>query len=59
MTYFFSGFCAVIMNFLIRLFINIPNIVSVGASGAILGMLAAAAILFPKMIVFVFGIFPM
>ena len=31
----------------------------VGASGSILGMLAAAAILFPKMIVYVFGIFPL
>jgi len=31
----------------------------VGASGAILGMLAAAAILFPKMKVFVLGVFPM
>ncbi len=31
----------------------------VGASGSILGMLAAAAILFPSMIVYVFGIFPM
>jgi membrane associated rhomboid family serine protease len=31
----------------------------VGASGAILGMLAAAAIMFPKMIVYLFGVFPM
>ena len=31
----------------------------VGASGSILGMLAAAAILFPKMIVYVFGVFPL
>jgi len=31
----------------------------IGASGSILGMLAAAAILFPKMIVYVFGIFPL
>lgn len=31
----------------------------VGASGSILGMLAAAAILFPKMIVYIFGVFPM
>ena len=31
----------------------------VGASGSILGMLAAAAILFPKMLVYVFGIFPL
>jgi membrane associated rhomboid family serine protease len=31
----------------------------VGASGSILGMLAAAAILFPRMIVYLFGIFPM
>ena len=31
----------------------------VGASGSILGMLAAAAILFPKMIVYVFGVIPM
>jgi len=31
----------------------------VGASGSILGMLAAAAILFPNMIVYVFGIFPL
>ncbi len=31
----------------------------VGASGSILGLLAAAAILFPKMKVFVFGVFPM
>lgn len=31
----------------------------IGASGSILGMLAAAAILFPRMIVYVFGIFPM
>jgi len=30
-----------------------------GASGSILGMLAAAAILFPHMIVYVFGVFPM
>lgn len=30
-----------------------------GASGSILGMLAAAAILFPKMLVYVFGIFPL
>jgi membrane associated rhomboid family serine protease len=30
-----------------------------GASGAILGMLAAAAILFPRMIVYVFGVFPL
>jgi len=31
----------------------------IGASGSILGMLAAAAILFPSMIVYLFGIFPM
>jgi membrane associated rhomboid family serine protease len=31
----------------------------VGASGSILGILAAAAILFPKMIVYIFGVFPM
>ncbi|NQT01366.1 MAG: rhomboid family intramembrane serine protease [Planctomycetes bacterium] len=31
----------------------------VGASGSILGMLAAAAILFPKMIVYLFGVFPL
>jgi membrane associated rhomboid family serine protease len=31
----------------------------IGASGSILGMLAAAAILFPKMIVYVFGVFPL
>jgi membrane associated rhomboid family serine protease len=31
----------------------------VGASGSILGMLAAAAILFPHMIVYVFGVFPL
>ncbi|MBN1803840.1 MAG: rhomboid family intramembrane serine protease [Sedimentisphaerales bacterium] len=31
----------------------------VGASGAILGMLAAAAILFPKMIVYIYGVIPM
>jgi membrane associated rhomboid family serine protease len=30
-----------------------------GASGSILGMLAAAAILFPRMLVYVFGIFPL
>ena len=30
----------------------------VGASGAILGMLAAGAILFPRMRVYIFGIFP-
>ena len=30
----------------------------IGASGSILGMLAAAAILFPSMIVYLFGIFP-
>ena len=31
----------------------------IGASGSILGMLAAAAILFPRMIVYVFGVFPL
>jgi len=31
----------------------------VGASGSILGMLAAAAILFPRMVVYVFGVFPL
>ena len=31
----------------------------IGASGSILGMLAAAAILFPNMIVYVFGVFPL
>ena len=31
----------------------------VGASGSILGMLAAAAILFPNMKVYVFGVFPL
>lgn len=31
----------------------------IGASGSILGMLAAAAILFPRMNVYVFGVFPM
>ena len=31
----------------------------VGASGSILGMLAAAAILFPRMRVYVFGVFPL
>ncbi len=31
----------------------------VGASGSILGMLAAAAILFPKMVVYIFGVFPL
>ncbi len=31
----------------------------VGASGSILGMFAAAAILFPRMIVYVFGVFPL
>jgi membrane associated rhomboid family serine protease len=37
----------------------LPRAQLVGASGSILGMLAAAAILFPKMIVYVFGVFPM
>jgi len=40
-----------------RNFVGDP-IVLVGASGAIYGMLAAGAILFPKMRVYVFGIFP-
>jgi membrane associated rhomboid family serine protease len=31
----------------------------IGASGSILGMLAAAAILFPRMVVYLFGIFPL
>jgi len=31
----------------------------VGASGSILGMLAAAAILFPRMVVYLFGVFPL
>jgi len=31
----------------------------IGASGAVLGILAAAAILFPRMRVYVFGIFPL
>jgi membrane associated rhomboid family serine protease len=31
----------------------------IGASGSILGMLAAAAILFPNMKVYVFGVFPL
>ncbi|MCP4611497.1 MAG: rhomboid family intramembrane serine protease [Planctomycetes bacterium] len=30
-----------------------------GASGSILGMLAAAAILFPRMVVYIFGVFPL
>ena len=37
----------------------LPRAPLVGASGSILGMLAAAAILFPKMIVYVMGILPM
>ena len=37
----------------------LPQARLVGASGSILGMLAAAAILFPNMIVYVFGVFPM
>jgi len=37
--------------------LNVAHLI--GASGSILGMLAAAAILFPKMIVYVFGIFPL
>jgi membrane associated rhomboid family serine protease len=36
----------------------LPKAQLVGASGSILGMLAAAAILFPNMRVFVWGIFP-
>jgi membrane associated rhomboid family serine protease len=31
----------------------------VGASGSILGMLSAAAILFPRMVVYIFGVFPL
>ncbi|MHC4582980.1 MAG: rhomboid family intramembrane serine protease [Planctomycetota bacterium] len=31
----------------------------IGASGSILGMLAAAAILFPRMVVYIAGVFPM
>jgi len=31
----------------------------IGASGSILGMLAAAAILFPRMVVYLFGVFPL
>ena len=31
----------------------------IGASGSILGMLAAAAILFPRMVVYIFGVFPL
>jgi len=37
----------------------LPQARLVGASGSILGMLAAAAILFPNMKVYVFGVFPM
>jgi membrane associated rhomboid family serine protease len=37
----------------------LPTAQLVGASGSILGLLAAAAILFPKMQVYVFGIFPL
>jgi len=37
--------------------LNVAHLI--GASGSILGMLAAAAILFPKMKVYVFGIFPL
>lgn len=36
-----------------------PNIMTVGASGAILGLVAAFGILFPNLPVYIFGVFPM
>jgi membrane associated rhomboid family serine protease len=41
------------------LFTGISNIPLIGASGAVFGILAAYAFLFPKSWVFMFGVFPM
>jgi membrane associated rhomboid family serine protease len=41
--YFFSGFFAVLLNILARYIFNLSNIVSVGSSGAIFGVVYVAA----------------
>ncbi|MBD3156158.1 MAG: rhomboid family intramembrane serine protease [Candidatus Aenigmarchaeota archaeon] len=43
--YFFSGFFAVLLNLLTRVIFILPNIPSVGSSGAIFGMIYLAAII--------------
>lgn len=45
MAYFFSGLCAVVLNFLMRMLMVLPNVASVGASGAIFGILYLGALL--------------
>jgi len=42
--YFFSGFFAVLLNILTRYIFNLSNIVSVGSSGAIFGIVYVAAL---------------
>jgi len=39
--------------------VTTPHVATVGASGAIYGLVAAWAILFPNQIVYIFGVFPM
>ena len=57
--YLFCGACGGILYTVLVLLKLMAAIILVGASGAILGMLAAGAVLYPNMRVFVLGIFPM
>jgi membrane associated rhomboid family serine protease len=43
--YFFSGFCGVLMNILSRFVFSLPNIVSIGSSACIFGIVCLGAII--------------
>ena len=48
LVYFFSGLFSVLFNFLLRIVLNLPNVASMGSSGAIFGILFLGAILLPE-----------
>ena len=54
--YFFTGIAAGVVNFLPTIGSNVPTI---GASGAVFGIIVAYAMAYPNRMIYIMGIFPM
>lgn len=49
LVFLFSGLFAIMFNILLRVLLDIPNVASIGASGALFGVLALGALLLPEL----------
>ncbi|OGI15127.1 hypothetical protein A3K63_03270 [Candidatus Micrarchaeota archaeon RBG_16_49_10] len=47
LVFLFSGFCSIVFNILLRALISMPNVASIGASGAVFGVIMLGALIMP------------